>query len=84
MASDPLFKMSQAWLSIAIILWLVQLAVLFFVARPAFKALAAGDAAARGRVMASTGVTHVILLVMLYLMIFKPRPWDLSRRLTAG
>ena len=74
--------MSQAWLSIAIILWLVQLAVLFFVARPAFKALAAGDAAARGRVMASTGVTHLILLVMLYLMIFKPGL--LSRRLTAG
>jgi DNA mismatch repair protein MutL len=34
--------------------------------------LAGGDVAARGRVMAATGVTHVILLVMLYLMIFKP------------
>jgi uncharacterized membrane protein len=70
--SEALYKMSQAWLSIAIILWLVQLAVLFFVARPAFKALAAGDASARGRVMASTGITHLILVVMLYLMIFKP------------
>jgi uncharacterized membrane protein len=69
---EALYKMSQTWLSVAIILWLVQLAVLFFVARPAFKALAAGDAAARGRVMASTGVTHLILVVMLYLMIFKP------------
>jgi hypothetical protein len=69
---EALYKMSQAWLSIAIVLWIVQLAVLFFVARPGFKALAAGDASARGKVMASTGVTHLILVVMLYLMIFKP------------
>jgi len=71
-ASEATFKMSQTWLSVAIVLWLVQLAVLFFVARPGFKALAAGNAAARGRVMAATGVTHLILVVMLYLMIFKP------------
>ncbi len=71
-ADEPAYKMSQAWLSIAIILWLVQLAVLFFVSRPAFKALSAGDASARAKVMASTGVTHLILLVMLVLMIWKP------------
>ena len=70
--SDKVYKMSQTWISIALILWLVQLAVLFFVARPAFKALSAGDAAARGRVMAATGVTHLVLVVMPYLMIFKP------------
>jgi hypothetical protein len=46
--------------------------VLWFLARPAFKALAEGAAEARGRVMAATGITHVILLVMLWLMIFKP------------
>lgn len=66
------FKMSQTWLTVSIILWLVQLAVLFFVARPAFKALSAGDASARGRVMAATGVTHLILVAMIYLMIWKP------------
>lgn len=71
-SDELLFKMSQTWLVIAAILWLVQLAVLWFVARPAFKALAAGVADARGRVMAATGVTHLILLVTLYLMIFKP------------
>ncbi len=79
--------MSQAWLSIAIILWLVQLAVLFFVARPAFKALAAGDASARAQVMASTGVTHLILLVMLLphdLEAGRAEPRVLSRSLTAG
>jgi uncharacterized membrane protein len=66
------YKFSQAWLSIAIVLWIVQLAVIFFLARPAIKAFTAGDAAARGRVMMSTGITHLILVVMLYLMIFKP------------
>lgn len=72
--SDKTYKMSAGWVSIALVLWLVQLAVLFFVARPAFKALAAGDLAARGRVMMATGVGHLILVVMLYLMIFKPFP----------
>lgn len=71
-SDEVLFKMSQGWLSAAIVLWLVQLAVLWFVARPAFKALGEGVAEARGRVMAATGITHVILLVMLWLMIFKP------------
>jgi len=70
--SDKVFKMSQTWLTIAIVLWLVQLAVIFFVARPGIKAFTAGDATARGRVMMATGITHLVLVVMLYLMIFKP------------
>lgn len=70
--SDKIYKMSQTWLSLAALLWIVLLLVVVFVARPAVKALAAGDMAARGRVMAATGVTHLVLIVMLYLMIFKP------------
>jgi len=70
--SDKYYKMSQAWISIAAVLWIVLLAVLFFVARPAIKAFRDGDAAARGRIMMATGIGHLILVVMLYLMIFKP------------
>ena len=70
--SEKYFKMSQAWLSIAAVLWIVLLAVLFFVARPAIKAFRDGDVAARGRIMMATGNGHLILVVMLYLMIFKP------------
>jgi uncharacterized membrane protein len=70
--SEKLYSMSQAWLSIAAVLWVVLLLVTVFVARPAVKALSAGDLAARGRVMAATGITHLTLIVMLYLMIFKP------------
>ena len=70
--SEKYFRMSQAWLSIAAVLWVVLLALLFFVARPAIKAFRDGDAAARGRIMMATGIGHLILVVMLYLMIFKP------------
>ena len=70
--SEKVFKMSQAWLSIAAVLWVVLLAVLFFVARPAIKAFRDGDVAARGRIMMATGIGHLILVVTLYLMIFKP------------
>ena len=70
--SDKVFKFSQAWLAIAILVWLVLLAVIVFVARPAIKAFRDGDAAARGRVMMATGISHLALVVILYLMVFKP------------
>ena len=70
--SEKVFKMSQTWLSIAAVLWVVLLALLFFVARPAIKAFRDGDAAARSRIMIATGISHIILVVTLYLMIFKP------------
>ena len=70
--SDKFYKMSQTWISIAAVLWIVLLAVLFFVARPAIKAFRNGDVAARGRIMMATGIGHLILVVTLYLMIFKP------------
>jgi uncharacterized membrane protein len=70
--SDKVFKMSQAWLSIAIVLWLILLAVLLAVLRPAIKAFRDGDLAAKARISMSTGITHLVLVAMLYLMIFKP------------
>jgi uncharacterized membrane protein len=70
--SEKYYKMSQTWLSIAAVLWVVLLALLFFVARPAIKAFRDGDAAARSRIMIATGISHIILVVTLYFMIFKP------------
>lgn len=71
--SNETYKMSQGWLSAAVAIWLVLLAVIVFVVRPAIAQFAkdAGDAA-RGRIMMGTGITHLLLVVMLYLMIFKP------------
>jgi len=71
-SDEPLFKMSQPWLLVAILLWLLLLAIVIFVARPAIKRFRDGDTGARGLIGMSTGVTHLILVVMLYLMIFKP------------
>lgn len=70
--SDDVFKMSQTWLMVSILLWLILLAVVLFVTRPGIKRFAAGDAGARGIVMAGTGVTHLILVVIVALMIWKP------------
>jgi uncharacterized membrane protein len=70
--SDKEYSMSQPWLSAAALLWLILLAVIAFVARPAIKAFRGGDVKARGMIMMSTGITHLILVVMLFLMIWKP------------
>ena len=70
--SDKMYTMSAPWVSAAAILWIILIAVLAVVARPAIKAFRDGDASARGKVMMSTGIGHLILVVMLFLMIFKP------------
>jgi len=70
--SEKAFTFGKPWVSTAVILWIILMAVLAVVARPAIKAFRDGDASARGRVMMSTGIGHLILLVMVYLMIFKP------------
>lgn len=70
--SGKVFQVSQGWLSVSVVLWLAILAVYFFVARPALDGVAQGDEDARGRLAAATGISHFVLLIMLYLMVFKP------------
>ncbi|CAB4324403.1 MAG: hypothetical protein F2520_10695 [Actinobacteria bacterium] len=70
--SKKAFAFADPWVSTAVILWIILMAVLAVVARPAIKAFRDGDASARGRVMMATGIGHLILLVMVFLMIFKP------------
>jgi uncharacterized membrane protein len=69
--SDDAWELSDTWIALSLVLWLVALGLAFFVQRPA---LAAGgrDAAAQSRLAASTGVIHLILVVVVYLMVFKP------------
>lgn len=52
-----------------IVLWLAALAVSWFMIRPA---LSDAGADARRIMVAGVGITHVILVVSMYLMIFKP------------
>ncbi len=70
--SEDVYELSQTWLLVAVLLWLILLAVTLFVTRPAIKAFRDGDTKAKAMISAGTGVSHLILLATLYLMIWKP------------
>jgi uncharacterized membrane protein len=70
--SDKAFKFEQRWVGIAILLWIVELAVLWFGVAATEKKVAAGDEAAASRLPMFTGISHLLLLVLVYLMVFKP------------
>jgi hypothetical protein len=57
------------WMTGSILVWLVVLAVSWFLIRPAIKET--GETA-RSKMAAGIGITHLLLVVALYLMIFKP------------
>jgi len=57
------------WVTITIALWLVALAVSWFLIRPS---ISDESAAATKKLSAGVGVTHLILVLSLWLMIFKP------------
>lgn len=70
--SDKYFSMSETWVTLASIVWIALVLVVALLARPAVKALAAGVEGARQKVMMSTGITHLLFVVMIYLMVFQP------------
>lgn len=67
--SDDAFKVSQTWIVLAILAWVVLAAVSWFLIRPA---LTDTSQTAIARLSAGVGVTHLLLVVTLYLMVFKP------------
>jgi len=67
--SDKVFEMSQTWVVLALIAWVILLVVSWFMVRPA---LADPTPAARARLASGIGITHLLLIVLLYLMVFKP------------
>lgn len=62
-------KMSQLWLSLSIVVWVVLIAVSWFLIRPS---VADASEAAAKKLSAGVGVTHLGLVVGLVLMIWKP------------
>ena len=70
--SDKVWEFKQRWVGIAILLWLVELAVLWFGVAATEKKVAAGDAGAESRLPMFSGISHLLLLVLVYLMVFKP------------
>jgi hypothetical protein len=67
--SDQVWRVSQMWMTLSIINWLALMAVSWFLIRPA---LSATNDKAKSMLAAGTGVTHLLLVVGLYLMVFKP------------
>ena len=67
--SDDVFELSQTWLVLAILVWLVLVAVSWFLIRPAIND---ASESATSKLAAGTGITHLGLVVGLILMIWKP------------
>lgn len=70
--SDKAWKFSQSWVSAAMGIWFVMMGLVFGLMLPAEKKAATGDEAAEKRVSMVGGMLHLLLLVMLYVMIWKP------------
>jgi len=68
-ASDDIWELSQTWILLSLIGWVVLMLVSWFLIRPAIND--PGETA-KSRLAAGIGVTHVLLVVILYLMTFKP------------
>jgi uncharacterized membrane protein len=68
-SSDDLFEMSDGWIIASLLVWVVLVLVSWLLIRPSLS-----DTSARARSMLSAGIgiTHVGLVVMLWLMVFKP------------
>ncbi len=63
------FEMSQTWIVLSILLWVVLGSVSWFLIRPS---LGDRSESARSKLAAGIGVTHLLVVVILYLMVFKP------------
>lgn len=71
-ADDALFGFDQAWVSLALLVWIAICGVVSGVLLPAERKLADGDLAQEKKVAVGGQVVTVLFLVMLYLMIWKP------------
>jgi hypothetical protein len=67
--SDDVWELSQRWILLSLIGWVILMVVSWFLIRPALTDM---SSMARSRMASGIGVTHLLLVAILYLMIFKP------------
>lgn len=67
--SDKTFEVSQTWIVLSTIVWVILMAVSWFFIRPA---VTDDSPKARSQLAMGTGISHLLLVAALYLMIFKP------------
>ncbi len=70
--SDEVWEFGQTWVWLSIVVWLAMNGVLHAMLLPAERAAGEGDEAAVKKVETGGQILTVLLLVMLYLMVFKP------------
>lgn len=72
--SEDIYEFSQTWISLAYLTWFAMLAVWIALILPARRRIAGdpGDVEAQKKVAMFTGILHLLLVVMLVLMIWKP------------
>lgn len=68
--SDGLIKVADLWMTLSIVLWAGLMAVSWFLIRPALNG--PGDERTKSMLSAGVGITHLGLVIGLYLMVFKP------------
>jgi uncharacterized membrane protein len=70
--SDDLIGFSELWISLSFLVWIAICGLVSGMIMPNERKVAAGDTGAARKVTLAGQITTVLLLVMLYLMIFKP------------
>jgi uncharacterized membrane protein len=70
--SDEVWEFGQTWIWLSIVIWVAMNGVLHGLVLPGEKAAGAGDESAVKKVELGGQILTVMLIVMLYLMVFKP------------
>ena len=70
--SDGLWEFDQTWMILAIVVWIAMNGVVHGVIIPTERQMAAGDESNASRLNIAGPTIVVLLVVMLYLMIWKP------------
>ena len=70
--SDSVYSLGQGWLIASIIVWVAMNGVLHALILPGERSVAAGDDSGQRRTDIGGAAIAILLLVMLYLMVFKP------------
>ena len=70
--SDDVWEFSQTWISLAFLVWFAIAGVVSAMILKGERAMAAGDMKGRDLVAKGGPIATLLMLVMLYLMIFKP------------
>lgn len=70
--SNDVFEFSQTWISIAFVLWFLMLLVFYLGLVPTQRAIREGDTGAESRLAMSYGGMHLLLLLQIIVMVWKP------------